>query len=283
MTSPITPLALVVAAWTRLRTSPRLRRSVAAWTAAGLVVAVGGSAAAALVARGHDLRGLGPLWPVAGVGWWLMVAGSLAAATPLLLEVPTGRLLDRVGAPNGLTALRAFGCAPVVLFALVPDRELGRALFLAVGSPVALLDALDGYLARTAGPVTVLGRALDPAMDTLFFACCAVAALLLGLVPVWFAILILARYGLPGIAFLLVYPQLRRRPTLVATPFGKASTLLISGALLVSALLVMAGGPAARFQEAVAVPIAATAIGHGVVLARRTRLAAELPVPPPGP
>lgn len=277
MTRPRATRDLLREAAARLRTEPTLRWSMAGWAVLGLGGAVGGAVAAGAMAGPHGLRAVGSLGPLVGLAWWGLVSLGLAAGTPLLVEVPAGRRLDRIGVPNGLTALRAYGCAPVVLLALLPDRTLGRELFLAVASPVALLDAADGYIARRAQLVTILGRALDPVMDSLFFAVCGVASLVLGFIPLWFAVLVLGRYGLPGIAFALVYPRLRRRPTMVATSFGKAGTLLISFALLGSALLVLAGGPALPFQIGVAIPIAVAAVGHLAVLVRRTRLAASDP------
>ncbi len=261
----------------RVRSEPDLRRSLAGWTAAGLVATVGGAAVVGALAGSHGLRGVGPSAVWAALGWWVVVSLVVAAGSALLMDPASGRRVSGVGLPNGLTALRAYLCAPVVLLALLPDRTLGRELFLAVAAPVAMLDAADGYLARRAGMETVLGRALDPIMDTLFFSLGAVACWVLGLVRPWFALLVLARYALPGLAVVAVYPRLRRRPPVVATPFGKASTLLISATLLASSLLVLAGGPAAALQVGAAVVIAAAALGHLVVLVRRTRLAAAGP------
>jgi phosphatidylglycerophosphate synthase len=118
--------------------------------------------------------------------------------------------------------------------------------------------------------VTILGRALDPIMDTVFFSLCAVASLIVGFVPLWLALLVVARYGLPGLGFLLFYPWLRRRPALVATRFGKVNTMVSAVTLGVSAILVLAGGPSQQADVLLGALLAVTAIGHFVTLWRRT-------------
>jgi phosphatidylglycerophosphate synthase len=158
----------------------------------------------------------------------------------------------------------------VVLFAALPPVGLARVLFLIIAAPIAALDSADGYIARRAGPLTVLGRAIDPIMDTVFFSLCAVACLIVGFLPLWLAVLVIARYGLPGVGFLLLYPWLRRRPALVATRFGKINTVASAVTIGVSSLLVLAGGPARQTDIALGAVLAATALGHFVSLWRRT-------------
>ncbi|MGH7758937.1 MAG: CDP-alcohol phosphatidyltransferase family protein, partial [Candidatus Dormibacteria bacterium] len=178
--------------------------------------------------------------------------------------------IEHFGLPNGITAIRAYLSLPVILYAALPPTPLSRELVLAIAAPIAALDSADGYIARRIGPLTVLGRAIDPIMDTVFFSLCAVACLVVGLVPIWLGVLIFARYGLPGVGFLILYPWLRRRPALVATNLGKASTVLGAVALAVSSLLVLAGGPAQPVDIALGCLLAGTTLGHFSILWRRT-------------
>ena len=63
-----------------------------------------------------------------------------------------------------------------------------------------MLDAVDGIVARRYGPVTVLGKAMDPFGDALFFLAAALGCYLLGIVPLWLAALIAFRYAAPVLA-----------------------------------------------------------------------------------
>lgn len=251
--------------------SPSLRVSLGLWSGFGLVLTLGaGLSAGALGGR----LGLGLL---AGAVWWVATTACLFAGISLLRRYPDQTLVDRFGVPNGITAVRAYLSLPVVLYAALPPLGLARVLFIVIAAPIAALDAADGFIARRAGPLTVLGRAIDPIMDTVFFSLCAVACLIVGFIPLWLAVLVLARYGLPGVGFLLLYPWLRRRPALVATRFGKANTLASAVTLGVSSLLVLAGGPAWQVDIGLGAVLAATAVGHFGTLWRRTFPAAWAP------
>lgn len=244
--------------------SRSLRRSLALWSGLGLALTLGaGASAGALGGR----LGMGLL---AGAAWWVATTACLFAGISLLLRYPDQTPVDRFGVPNGITAVRAYLSLPVVLFAALPPVGLARVLFLIIAAPIAALDSADGYIARRAGPLTVLGRAIDPIMDTVFFSLCAVACLIVGFLPLWLAVLVIARYGLPGVGFLLLYPWLRRRPALVATRFGKINTVASAVTIGVSSLLVLAGGPARQTDIALGAVLAATALGHFVTLWRRT-------------
>lgn len=57
----------------------------------------------------------------------------------------------------------------------------------------ALTDALDGYLARSRGEVTPLGKLLDPVADKLLVLAGLIMLVDLGLAPAWIVIVILGR------------------------------------------------------------------------------------------
>ena len=248
----------------RWRGSRSLRRSLALWAGLGLILSLAaGASAGALGGR----PGLGL---VSGWAWWVATTACLFAGISLLRRYPDQSPVERFGVPNGITAIRAYLSLPLVLYAALPPVGLARVLVLIIAAPIAALDSADGYIARRAGPLTVLGRAIDPIMDTVFFSLCSVACLMVGFIPLWLAVLVLARYGLPGIGFLVLYPWLRRRPALVATRFGKVNTVASAVTLGVSSLLVLAGGPAGQVDIAFGSVVAATAVGHFVTLWRRT-------------
>ncbi|MFZ0995329.1 MAG: CDP-alcohol phosphatidyltransferase family protein [Candidatus Dormiibacterota bacterium] len=265
---PLGPIAatgqLFAGAVDRWRNSNALRRSFGLWGGIGLMLTLGAGVSAGALG-GRAWQGL-----MAGAAWWVVTTTCLFAGISLLRRYPDQSRVDRFGIPNGLTAIRAYLSLPVVLFAAMPPLGLARVLLLSIAAPIAGLDAADGFIARRAGPLTVLGRAIDPIMDTVFFSLAAVACLLVGFIPVWLAVLVMARYGLPALGFLLLYPWLRHRPALVATPFGKINTLASAVALATSSLLVLAGGPAWQADVGFGALLAVTAVGHFAVLWRRT-------------
>jgi len=244
--------------------SSSLRSSMAWWSGLGLLLTLGAGASAGVLG---DRLALGLL---CGFAWWIATTTCLFAGMSLLLRYPDQSPVNRFGIPNGITAVRAYLSLPVVLYAALPPLGLARVLFLAIAAPIAALDSLDGFIARRAGPLTVLGRAIDPIMDTVFFSLCAVACLVVGFIPLWLGVLVMARYGLPGVGFLLLYPWLRRRPALVATRFGKINTVATALTLGASSILVLVGGPARPTDLALGAVLAGTALGHFVTLWRRT-------------
>lgn len=256
--------ALLREALVRWGSTPSLRHSFVGWAVGGLLLTMGASVSAGYL--GSEV-GLGSL---IGALWWLAVTVTLFAGLGLADSYPDRRPLAGLGIPNGLTAIRAYMAVPVLLFAVMPDQYLGRDLFLSTAAPIAVLDALDGVLARSVGPVSVLGRALDPIMDATFFPIAAISCLLLGLVPAWLGALVLARYGIPALGFLFLYPWLTRRPEMVATWFGKVNTFASGAALAGSSVLVIAGAPTTEFDVVAGVVLGITAGGQMVSLGARS-------------
>lgn len=265
---------LWAASLSRLRESRRLRRSFLAWAIAGLVIT---EAFAVGVAQLQSRRAALIAVPAALL-WWLAVT-AVPVTGAALLTSPQGEPVDRLGVPNGLTAMRAYSCAGLILCSLLSTpHRLGFILWGTVGAVAALLDLLDGWIARRFGPLTRLGEALDPVMDCVFFSMAAVGNVALGIVPAWLGGLMLARYLGPllfGVAF-----QLQgRRPELSATVWGKRNTLL-TGAVLATLLVVRAvDGPVGPVALALGIPLlGTTTLLHFAVMARRER---EAPVTRP--
>jgi CDP-diacylglycerol--glycerol-3-phosphate 3-phosphatidyltransferase len=106
-------------------------------------------------------------------------------------------------APNLVTMGRVLLVPGVLLFIdnFSPLRSFIAALLYLVA---AVGDALDGYLARSRGQVSVLGKFLDPLADKLIVTAILVFMVALGRVPAWLVVVLIARdltiTGLRGIA-----------------------------------------------------------------------------------
>jgi len=162
---------------------------------------------------------------------------------------------------NKITILRLMGI-PVFILMLVyyemglregQATELYRAAALAVFVAVALTDALDGYVARTRGEVTHLGKILDPLADK--------SLLLSGLIlltrpsmpsiaphiPVWFALLVISRDVVLILGSVLIHTVVGHIEVTPRIP-GKAATFF----QMVAVTWVLAGWPVKSFMAVVA-------------------------------
>ncbi|MGB0679263.1 MAG: CDP-diacylglycerol--glycerol-3-phosphate 3-phosphatidyltransferase [Polyangiales bacterium] len=99
---------------------------------------------------------------------------------------------DALSWANFVTLVR-IALIPFVLWLL--DKATARMCFFAAMVYIlsALTDALDGWLARRQGSVSVLGKFLDPLADKLLVMSTLVWLVGLGRVPAWVVILIVGR------------------------------------------------------------------------------------------
>lgn len=257
---------LIREAFALLGASPRLRRSLWFWLTVGVVLSEGFTIPLAVL---HDRASVVPL-ALGALGWWAFASLFLVGGTPLL-RTPDGTRIDRYGLPNGLSAIRAWLCFPLILTAsLSLPGSLGLYLWCSVGGSTGLLDFVDGYIARRFGPVTALGKAIDPAMDAVFFAMAAVGNWLLGIAPGWLAAAILIRYLGPLVGTPFVFLA-GRRPELVHTVWGRRNTAGVGLVLFILMLVRLFGGPVNTVALVVALPLLVpTFLLHCVALVRRT-------------
>lgn len=94
--------------------------------------------------------------------------------------------------PNLVTMGRVL-FVPAVLYFMdnySPVRSLIAALLYLIAS---IGDGVDGYLARSRGQVSVLGKFLDPVADKLMVTAVMVFMVALGRVPAWLVVVLVAR------------------------------------------------------------------------------------------
>jgi cardiolipin synthase len=105
--------------------------------------------------------------------------------------------------PNALSVLRLFG-VPLFLWLLLGPHADGWALVVLAVS--GFTDWLDGVLARKLNQTSELGALLDPLADRLYILATLVGLVLRHVIPLWLAIVLVARDVVLG----LVLPFLRR-------------------------------------------------------------------------
>lgn len=92
-------------------------------------------------------------------------------------------------APNVISAVRLL-LVPIYLWLLFAGNDIAALVLFSVA---ALTDCLDGQVARRTNQVSKLGKLLDPAVDTVLMFTGVLGVVLVGRLPVWFAVLVFAR------------------------------------------------------------------------------------------
>ena len=127
--------------------------------------------------------------------------------------------------PNLLSTLRLL-LVPVFFVLILGRQDAFAVLVMAIAS---VTDYLDGYLARKLNQVTRLGQLLDPAADRLYILAALIGLVIVGYVPLWFAVVLVAR----DLLLAATYPLLSRRGfgPLPVHRLGKAGTFALLYAL----------------------------------------------------
>jgi cardiolipin synthase len=124
--------------------------------------------------------------------------------------------------PNLISFARLAGVPLFLWLFLVVHADIWAVAVLAVGGTT---DWVDGFLARRLGQVSRLGELLDPLADRLYIFATLVALTVGEIVPLWFALALIAREVMLGICLLVL-----RRYGFGPPPvhyLGKAATFLL--------------------------------------------------------
>ncbi len=132
--------------------------------------------------------------------------------------------------PNIISTVRIILIIPAII--LFRDFETNRMLLIVIGVLAAVLDNLDGYLARKLNEITELGKIIDPLADKLIVAVFGIGLVLNGAIPTWFAALVISR-DLIIIIFSLIF--IRKVEKVAASNFiGKMTVTLIGFTFLMA-------------------------------------------------
>lgn len=122
--------------------------------------------------------------------------GELDAAEQAAVDAPPARepimTRDAVNLPNAFTFLRA-ALVPVILWLLLAGGTPARWWAFWIFTFAALTDTADGWVARRYGTVTPFGQLADPLADKLLVVGVLGSLALVGEVPWWAVLVIVAR------------------------------------------------------------------------------------------
>jgi cardiolipin synthase (CMP-forming) len=142
--------------------------------------------------------------------------------------------------PNALSVVRLLG-VPLFLWLILGPQADGWALVVLMVS--GFTDWLDGYLARSWGQISRIGQLLDPAVDRLYILAAVVGLTLRDIIPLEFALLLLARDVV--LAFSLPVLQRYGYGPLPVHFLGKAATFC----LLYAFPLLLLGDGSSRLDD----------------------------------
>ncbi len=94
--------------------------------------------------------------------------------------------------PNFLTLSR-IAAVPVIMVLLMFDNRASTMIAAFLFSLASVTDYFDGYLARTRGLVSRLGKILDPLADKLLVSSTLIMLVSLGFIPGWLVCIIVGR------------------------------------------------------------------------------------------
>jgi cardiolipin synthase (CMP-forming) len=129
---------------------------------------------------------------------------------------------------NGISLFRMLLAAPV-WFLLEKPNEL-RVWIIATCLLAYVSDLLDGYLARKLNQVSEYGKMIDPLADKVFVAVAVLQIMRVGLLPVWFFVIVVSRDVLIFSAGMVL--KSLRGVVLQSTMTGKAAVVSIGLTIL---------------------------------------------------
>ncbi|CAM3826369.1 CDP-diacylglycerol--glycerol-3-phosphate 3-phosphatidyltransferase [Tsukamurella ocularis] len=137
---------------------------------------------------------------------------------------PASTPVSNVNVANGLTVLRIV-LVPVFLAALFVDggqSTTWRWIAFAIFAVAMITDRVDGQIARRYGLITDFGKLMDPIADKALTGAAFVGLSVLGELPWWVTLVILAReFGITAFRFAVI-----RDGVIPASRGGKLKTLL---------------------------------------------------------
>lgn len=212
----------------------------------------------------------GLVYVVIGLVWIQITQPPLYLIAWLMLVAVAGSYIP--GEANQVTLARAYLALPAFTYATT--GKLG--LLAVVVALAGLTDLVDGTIARRREQQSQFGGALDPVADGVFMGALCIGLAIGDFIPLWLALVVIARYLLPALAGGVLL-ALGRRPELRHTLMGQVSTVLIlvliGGVCLFRGLNQEASGLLVAAEVVIPVATLATYVNLAVALRRPVRTA----------
>ena len=182
------------------------------------------------------------LWWLGAAQFFVLAYAEVWALKHLteLRHLESGRPMPALGPANLLTFIRFFLVAPsaLLILELGPETEgIKRGAVLLMLLIALLTDWLDGLIARRRDQASRFGTFLDPRADFFLQLILSAALAFRGLLPFWFALLVLARVILLSAGGYFVLSRGHAgRLSLSALKLGKASVAAIFITMALSTL-----------------------------------------------
>lgn len=139
--------------------------------------------------------------------------------------------------PNKLTVSRLYMTALMVFFLSI-NLQYSHLIALILFAFAAITDALDGHLARTKYGVTDFGKLMDPLADKVLTSAAFISFVQIGMIPAWFAVIIVSReFMVTGLRLLVA----GRGTVMPAGIWGKLKTIFQMIAISLSLLILGIG------------------------------------------
>ncbi len=140
-------------------------------------------------------------------------------------DTPEEEVTNRIFTAANLVSFVRLCLVPVYLVLLLDGHDILATFIFALA---ASTDFVDGQLARRTHTVSKLGRLLDPAVDRALMICGVVGLLLVGRLPIWIVVLVIARDVVLFIGGAYLIARYKRRVAVIF-PGKVATTFLFVG------------------------------------------------------
>jgi cardiolipin synthase len=204
---------------------------------------------------------------------WLLVSGPPGSWWLLAWFVALAVVGSFIpGEANQVSLARAYLAGPAAAYSV----SSGFGPLAVVVAVAALTDLVDGTVARRFERPSNLGGAIDPVVDGVFMGAVTVGLAVGGAIPVWLALVVIARYLLPAMAGAVLL-AFGRRLELRHTVTGQISTtlilVLIGGVCLFRALSQDPDGYLTAAEVVIPIATVATWVHLALTLRRPVRAA----------